>query len=42
MGIYDPRIAYPPEFDEIDLTICENCKFDCDIHGYCKEEVDSK
>ena len=41
MGMYDPRTVYPPEFDEIDLSMCENCNFDCDIHGYCMNEVDS-
>lgn len=40
MGIYSPYEVYPREFDEIDFTACENCTFDCDIQGYCINEVE--
>ena len=40
MGIYSPYEVYPPEADEIDLTPCQDCDFDCDIHGYCINEED--
>lgn len=32
--------VYPDWFDEIDLSECEECIFDCDIHGYCINDVD--
>ena len=40
MGIYSPYEVYPQQFDEMDLSSCENCSFDCDIHGYCVNERD--
>lgn len=40
MGIYSPYEVYPSWFDEIDFSECEDCKFDCDIHGYCINEGD--
>ena len=40
MSMYDPRIVYPPAFDEIDFSMCEDCVFECDVHGYCINEVD--
>lgn len=42
MGIYSPLEVYPSIFDEIDLSSCETCTFDCDVKGYCKEEDDPK
>lgn len=32
--------VYPDWFDEINLSECEDCTFDCDIHGYCINDVD--
>ena len=40
MTVYSSLVVYPSEFDEIDFSTCENCSFDCDIHGYCINEVD--
>ncbi len=40
MGMYDSRIVYPPEFDEIDLSPCKSCTFDCEFFGYCIDEVE--
>lgn len=34
MGMYDSRIVYPPEFDEIDPCPIENCPY---AHGICWE-----
>lgn len=39
-SMYDSRVVYPPEFDEVDLTQCETCKhkdydFQCGQIGYC-------
>ena len=28
------------DFYEPDLSVCEDCTFDCDIHGFCINEVD--
>ncbi len=36
-SMYDSRQVYPPSFDDLDLSTCETCGFDCDIYGYCKE-----
>ena len=33
----------PPTFNDWDddyLEECEDCTFDCDIHGYCINEVE--
>ena len=40
MGMYDTRIVYPLEYDQIDFSMCEDCSFQCDVHGYCINEVD--
>lgn len=39
-SMYDSRVVYPPEFDEVDLSKCETCKhtnydFECGDIGYC-------
>ena len=36
MGVYSSLVVYPTEFDEIDDSECDNCTFECDVHGYCK------
>lgn len=38
MGVYSSLVVYPTEFDEIDGSECDNCDFECDIHGYCKHD----
>ncbi|WP_295591614.1 hypothetical protein [uncultured Methanobrevibacter sp.] len=38
MGVYSSLVVYPPEFDEIDYSECDNCTFECDVHGYCKHD----
>ena len=40
MSVYSPYEVYPHELDDPDLSICEKCAFDCDIHGYCINEED--
>ncbi|WP_296870528.1 hypothetical protein [uncultured Methanobrevibacter sp.] len=35
MGVYSSFEVYPDWFDCINLEECENCTFDCDIHGFC-------
>ena len=34
MGMYDSRIVYPPEFDEIEPCPIEDCPFG---HGICAD-----
>ncbi len=41
MSIYSPYEVYPSWIDEVELSLCENCTFDCDIHQYCINEVDT-
>ena len=37
MGIYSPYEVYPSWYDdEIDLSKCDGCDFDCWTHEYCK------
>lgn len=36
MTIYSPYEVYPHWFDEIDLSECDGCDFDCWTHEYCK------
>ena len=39
MGVYSPYDVYPAWFDdEIDLSICEDCNFDCWSAGFCIKE----
>lgn len=40
MTVYSSLVVYPPEFDEIDFSICEGCGFECDVHGYCIKEAE--
>lgn len=39
MGIYSSIEVYPDWFDSIDFLECEDCTFDCDIHGFCIKDV---
>ena len=39
MGVYSSIEVYPKEFDEIDCSECDNCTYECDIHGNCIKEV---
>lgn len=38
MGVYSLLVVYPREFDEIDDSECDTCDFECDVHGYCKND----
>lgn len=40
MGIFNSHIVNLPEFEEQDLSACDNCTFDCDFFGYCIDEVE--
>ena len=39
MGIYSPYEVFPSWYDdEIDLSKCDDCDFDCWTHQYCKHD----
>lgn len=38
MSIYSSTDVYPSSFDDVDLTNCENCNFECGTIGYCLKE----
>ena len=39
MSMYDSRQPYPSWYDdEIGISMCENCYFDCWTHEYCIKE----
>ena len=40
MGIYSSICVYPKEYDDIDVSDCDNCNFECWEAGYCIKDKD--
>ena len=38
MSMYDCMEVYPPSFDEVDLSRCEDCDFECGQVGFCVKD----